>query len=351
MTLEFTAQVPERDFDVSLAVADGETLALLGPNGAGKSTLLAVVAGLLRPATARVSLDGRDLTHTTAGGRHTWVTPHDRQIALLAQDPLLFPHLSVRDNIGFGVRAHGQSRSASRAEADRWLAQLGLTDLAHRRPAALSGGQAQRVAIARALAAQPRLLLLDEPMAALDVDAAPEVRQFLKASLAGRSAIVVTHDVLDAVLLADRVAVLEAGRLVELGATEGVLTRPRSAFAARIAGLNLLRGTWTGAAVRLAGGDLVHGRVRDAPSAEGAPMVAVCRPAAVAVYAAPVAGSPRNLVTAVVTAIEPIAGLIRVRTDALTADITPAALADLGLAVGQRVWLSVKATEVDLYPS
>lgn len=360
MSLSLSAHLPERDVQVDLEVADGETVALLGPNGAGKSTLLAIAAGLLRPRDGRVILDDRTLTHVEAGRTRTWVPPHDRQVALLAQDPLLFPHLSVRHNIAFGPRSRGVPHRTAAAEADRWLGRIGLPDLGGRRPAAVSGGQAQRVAVARALAAEPRLLLLDEPMAALDVDVTPALRHLLREVLADRTVVIATHDVLDALLLADRVVVLDGGRVVEQGPTREVLSRPRSGFAARIAGLNIASGTWSSAddAVRATTGDLVHGRLHDdgggtdrAAPTTGTPMVAAFRPSAVSVFPARATGSPRNSWPVTVTALEPRGDLVRVRADRLSADITPQAAADLAITPGDPVWFTVKATEVDLYPA
>jgi len=233
--------------------------------------------------------------------------------------------------------------------AVRRLEQIGLAHLADRPPATLSGGQAQRVAVARALAAEPRLLLLDEPMAALDVDVTPALRQTLKRLLADQTAVITTHDVLDALLLADEVAVVEGGRVVERGPTAQVLARPRSAFAARIAGLNLLTGTWTGDGVRTPAGEVAHGHgAPDVPA--GAPMTAVFRPAAVSVYLDERHGSPRNTFRGTVTSLEPRGDLVRVRTDHLAADVTPQAAAELALTPGTPVWLSVKAAEVDVYP-
>ena len=249
MSLTCTARVADRDLDVSVIVEAGETLALLGPNGAGKSTLLSVVAGLLRPDSGHVELAGRRLTDD-----RTWVAPHRRRVALLAQQPLLFPHLSVLDNVAFGPRAQGVGRREAARVAQTWLERLDLSGFADRRPAELSGGQAQRVAVARALATDPDVLLLDEPLAALDVSVAPDVRETLRRVLADRTAVVVTHDVVDAALLADRIAVLDQGRVVESGPAAQVLARPRSSFAARIAGLNLVRGTWDGSHVVTAAG-------------------------------------------------------------------------------------------------
>ena len=360
MSLSLSAHLPDRDVQVDLEVADGETVALLGPNGAGKSTLLAIAAGLLRPHDGRVTLGPRTLTHVVAGRSRAWVPPHARQVALLAQDPLLFPHLSVRQNIAFGPRAGGASQREAAAEADRWLDRIGLPDLAERRPSAISGGQAQRVAVARALAAEPRLLLLDEPMAALDVDVTPALRHLLREVLSEQTVVIATHDVLDALLLADRVVVLDGGRVVEQGPTREVLSRPRSAFAARIAGLNIVTGTWSddGGGVRAATGDLVHGRPHDdgggadrTQPAAGASMIAAFRPTAVSVFPARATGSPRNSWPVEVTTLEPHGDLVRVRAGNLSADITPQAAADLALAPGDSVWFTVKATEVDLYPA
>ncbi|GGD11949.1 sulfate/molybdate ABC transporter ATP-binding protein [Nocardioides daphniae] len=355
MTLSLDAAVTDRDVAAQLEVADGETLALLGPNGAGKSTLLALVAGLLRPDHGTVTLDGRLLTDVRDGRTHAWVPAYDRHVATLTQEALLLPHLSVRANVEFGPRAQGRSRREARATALEWLERVGVADLADRRPGSLSGGQAQRVAVARALAARPRLLLLDEPMAALDVEVTPAVRETLRQVLAEMTCVVVTHDVLDAALLADRVAVIEGGRVVEQGRTTDVLARPRSAFGARIAGLNLLRGTWhadggpTGGELVATTGERVHGIADGLPSRAEA--VAVFRPSAVAVYSTPVHGSPRNTFEVTVTSVEPNGDLVRIRAGHLAADVTAQAAAELGVGPGARVWFSVKATEVALHPA
>ncbi|HEU5035476.1 MAG TPA: ATP-binding cassette domain-containing protein [Nocardioides sp.] len=339
MSLRLEAVVADRGLDASLEVADGETLAVLGPNGAGKSTLLAVAAGLLRPDAGRVTLDGRELT---APG--TFVPTHDRRIALLAQDPLLFPHLTVLENVAFGPRSRGTRRGEAYAAARSWLEEVGAADLADRRPSEVSGGQGQRVALARALAAEPQLLLLDEPMAALDVAVLPGLRQTLRRVLADRTVVVVTHDVLDALLLADRVVVLDDGRVVEAGPTADVLERPRSAFAARVAGLNLVSGPWQDGVV---GG--VRGISAGPPPAEGAPAVAVFRPSAVSVFRAAPGGSPRNSLPVTVTDLEPRGDQVRVRADHLAADITVQSAAELDLAPGARVVFAVKANEVAVY--
>jgi len=335
MTLHLRAAVAERDVELDLEVAAGETLALVGPNGAGKSTALSLIAGTLHPSSGRVELDGRILADA-----RTWVPPHDRRVTTLSQDPVLFPHLSALGNVIFPLRAQGMPRRRARAEAWARLAELDLADLADRRPSQLSGGQAQRVAIARALAADPRLLLLDEPMAALDVDVAPALREQLRAFLAERTAIVVTHDVLDALALADRVAVLEAGREVDSGPTAEVLSRPRSAFAARLAGLNLVTGRWDGRQIRLTGGEGVPARSDLAPDTE---VLAAFRPAAVRLVHRE-DGLPRTVRT-----LAPHGDLVRVRTEDLAADLTPQEVAARHLEPGSRVRLAVPAADVTTY--
>ncbi len=349
MTFEYDATVDHRGVETAFDVAEGETVALLGPNGAGKSTVLAVTSGLLRPDRGRVVLDGRRLTSRGGQDREVHVPPHDRQIALLAQEPLLFPHLTVLDNVAFGPRSAGSSRRASREAAVRWLREVDLDSLADRHPAQLSGGQAQRAAVARALAADPKLLLLDEPMAALDVAVTPALRQTLRRVLADRTVVMVTHDVLDALLLADRVVVIEDGVIVEQGPCAEVLSQPRSGFAARIAGLNLIAGTWRDNAVLTPRGLRVEGQLSEPTPQSGDPVVAVFSPHAVSVFLETPGGSPRNALEVTISDLEPQSGRIRVHAGGLSADITPQAVADLGLAPGLTVIFAVKATEVSVY--
>lgn len=350
MTFSFQAAVAVRDFDVALNVAPGETVAVMGPNGAGKSTLLSSIAGLLAPDSGRAELNGRVLFHLDAA-RRRWTPPHSRGAALLAQEPLLFPHLNALDNVAFGPRSTGARKNEANRQARHWLAEVEAADLAVRRPAELSGGQAQRVAVARALAADPALLLLDEPLAALDIHSAPLLRRLLKRVLAGRQAIIVTHDVLDALMLADRVVILEAGRIVEEGPTRQVLQRPRSVFAAGLAGLNFLPGTLTAGGLRTGAGLEVAGHSEEpGPVHEpGGPGVAVFPPSAVSVFLTDAHGSPRNSFPVTVTDLEPHGDQIRVRAGGLAADITPAASADLGLAPGMTVHFVVKAAAISVY--
>lgn len=354
MTFRVQAAVAARDFDVSLTVGPGETVAIMGPNGAGKSTLLNIVAGLLHPDSGESELDGKTL-FSVAGRRGKWTAPHRRGTALLAQEPLLFPHLSVLENVAFGPRSAGVRRHDARKSALRWLAEVEATELQSRRPAQLSGGQAQRVSVARALATDPGLLLLDEPMAALDIHAAPLLRRLLKRVLAGRRAIIITHDVLDALMLADRVVILESGRIAEQGPTRGILQSPRSRFAAGLAGLNLVSGTLAGHGL-LAGDLEIYGQHDELPGQlpAGSPGVAVFPPSAVSVFLTAAHGSPRNSFAVTVTDLEPYGDRIRIRAGdggQLSADVTPEAAADLGLVPGLRVYFVVKAAAVTIYPA
>ena len=347
--------------DVELTVAPGDVLAILGPNGAGKSTLLDVLAGLLRPDAGHVRLGDR-----TLAGPGVHVPPHRRGVGLLAQQHLLFPHLSALANVAFGPRAQGASRRAALARARELLDAVDAGSLADRRPGQLSGGQQQRVALARALAAGPGLLLLDEPLAALDVDATPAMRALLRRTIRGstvrdgdRTAVLVTHSALDALVLADRVVVLVAGRAVEEGPVREVLARPRSPFAARIAGLDLVPGTACPGGLRTADGLVVAGHAEAVD--DGEPAVAVFPPAAVAVFAERPHGSPRNVVPVRLAAVEPHGDLVRLRAgvrdggpawaEGLAADVTPAALVDLPVEPGAELWFAVKATEVAIHPA
>ena len=225
--------------DVELCLEPGRTVALIGPNGSGKSTLVEALAGLLPIARGEIALDGRALECPDKGVR---LAPQDRPVGVLFQGLWLFPHLSVVDNVAYGLWARGERRPRARARVAPLLERLDLTDLAERRPDALSGGEAQRVALARALAPQPRLLLLDEPLSALDLESRPRTRAFLQEALTEFAGprLVITHDPLEALLLADHLVVLEEGRVVQSGATQDVRSHPRTRYVATLAGVNLL---------------------------------------------------------------------------------------------------------------
>lgn len=235
MSLHAEVVAGARGVDAALVVERGCTVALLGPNGTGKSTIADAIAGLLRPDAGRITVDGTELF-----GPGRWVPPHRRPVALLGQSARLFPHLSVRANVAFAPRSAGMSRRTANAAADRWLAAVGATAFAGRRPDELSGGQAQRVALARALAAEPSVLLLDEPLSALDVSARSTMRTLLREVLGDLTCVLVTHDATDVVALADEAAVLDGGRIVERKPAADLLLSPTTPFAARLAGMNLL---------------------------------------------------------------------------------------------------------------
>ncbi len=330
--------------DVDIEVADGEVLAVLGPNGAGKSTLLRVLAGLLPADSGRVVVGGE-----VWDGDGALLPPHRRPLGMVFQDALLFPHLSVADNVAFGLRTRGTGRAAARAAADGWLGRVGLDGLGGRRPRELSGGQAQRAALARALVGDPALLLLDEPLSALDARTRLTVRAELRRHLAefAGSTVLVTHDPVDAMALADRVVVLEEGRVVQAGTPAEISRRPRTDYVARLVGLSLLPGTGAGRSVRLDGG----GEVAVAEEVAGAVFAAV-RPESVALFLARPEGSPRNVWPLRLAGAVPHGTTVRCELTGevpLVADVTAAAFAELGLVPGAQVWAAVKASEVAVY--
>jgi molybdate transport system ATP-binding protein len=336
------------DLDMGVNVAEGEVVALLGPNGAGKTTLLRAIAGLVSFESGHVRLDGKVLEDTST---REYVPTERRPIGFVFQDYLLFPHLSVLDNVAFGLRSRGSSRQAATESATRWLDRVGLKSYARARPAELSGGQRQRVALARALAPNPRLLLLDEPLAALDASTRAEVRRDLKRHLETFEGIrlVVTHDPLEAVTLADRLIVMERGHLVQTGTATEVTEHPRSQYVADLVGVNLLRGQADHGSVKLTSGPVVA-----AAGAEVGDVFAVVHPRAVAIHRTHPEGSPRNVWPGRATNIELLGNRVRVRVDGavpLVAEVTPGALKELNLVEGGEVWLSFKATEVEVYPA
>jgi len=334
--------------DVELAVTAGELVAVLGPNGAGKSTLLGALAGLVPLRRGRVELAGRALEDTAAA---VDVPPEQRPIGVVFQDYLLFPHLSALDNVAFGLTCRGWSRAAARAQAQTWLARVGLAELAPARPGQLSGGQQQRVALARALAVEPALLLLDEPLAALDVRTRAETRRALRARLAEFAGVklLVTHDPLEAIALAERLVVIEHGRVVQSGAPAEVTAHPRSTWVADLVGVNLFRGEAAGDRIALDGGAELL-----VPGAGTGAVFAVIHPRAVALHRSQPEGTPRNVWPARVDTLDHDGPRVRVRTIGpltIVAEVTPAAVAALALDRGGDVWVSVKATEISAYPA
>ena len=349
LTVAGSAQAGTFELHVDLAVAAGETLAVLGPNGAGKTTLLEVISGL-RPLTAgTVCLDGAVLDDPSVGAA---VPPEERSIGVVFQDLLLFPTADVADNVAFGLRAAGVRRRQARAQALEWLDRVGLRGRGSDRVGTLSGGEAQRVALARALAPEPRALLLDEPLSALDADVRATVRRDLRDHLRHHEGprILVTHDPLDAAVLADRVVVLERGTITADGQLADLVAHPRSAWAAELAGTNLLHGVAKGPFLTVAGGGQL---VAPEPPGDGAVLIAV-RPSAVSLHLERPEGTPRNVWPATVAEVEGFGERRRVRLGgpvALVAEVTVDGLAALGLTPGDPVWASVKATELRVYPA
>jgi molybdate transport system ATP-binding protein len=338
VTLRAEVGVTVGDFSeqVALDIGDGEVVAVLGPNGSGKSTLLRALAGIQPLRTGRIELDGEVLDDPATG---TLVPPERRPCGVVFQDYLLFPHLSAQANVAFGLRNRGAGRADAASRALEWLDRLGVAEQASMKPGRLSGGQAQRVALARALATDPRLLLLDEPMAALDVGQRGSVRHELRRHLRefGGSCVLVTHDPLDAAAIADRLVIVESGAVVQEGTLSEVTTHPRTGYVAQLAGLNLLRGRAGGSRLVLSGGETL----------------AVIAPRDVTLSLDRPNGSARNAWPTRVAEVNLLGDRARILLDppiAVTAEITTVSLAELRLTEGAPVWASVKATQIDVYP-
>ena len=348
--LIFDAEVRRGSFTlaVTLAAAPGQVLGLLGPNGAGKSTLLSAVAGLTPISAGRIALGGQVLDDADAG---SFVEASGRPVGFVFQNYRLFPHMTVAENVAFSPRARGLGRRAAKSAARHWLDRLGLADLAGRKPDQLSGGQAQRVALARALAGQPELLLLDEPLSALDAGTRLDVQTELKNHLAAFTGpcLLVTHDPLEALVLADRLIVLENGRIVQEGTPGQVARQPATDYVAKLVGLNLYTGRADASQVALTeGGTFI---IAD-QNLRGDVLVAL-RPSAVVVSSQhPQPSSARNTWPAKVTGLTLLADRVRLdlqgQPSALV-DVTPAAVAELSLSPGSQVWLTVKATDLEVY--
>jgi molybdate transport system ATP-binding protein len=335
------------NLDAAFTVAAGEVLALLGPNASGKSTTLRALVGLLPLAGGRVVLDGTVLEDPAQRAR---VPPEKRPISLMFQDYLLFPHMSALENVAFGLRSTGTDKKTAREKASQTLARLDLDGLGEAKPGSMSGGQQQRVAMARALVTDPKLLLLDEPLAALDVSTKTDVRRLLRDVLRQSSAanVLVTHDLLDAVALGDRMIVLENGQIVQTGTPAEVTARPRSRYVADLTGVNLLRGTAQGPLLELDDG----GQLICAGSATG-PTLAVITPAAVSVSRQRPEGQQENTWPGTVRAVDLMGDRVRVRIEgkpAITAEVPPAAVDELRLDDGGELWATVNPAAITVYP-
>jgi len=333
------------NLDVSLSIPPGRTVALLGPNGAGKSTVVAAIAGLLPLDEGHITLDGRSLDDPAAD---VLMPAEDRSIGVVFQDYVLFPHLTVVENVEFGLRSRKIPRREAREQATRWLERIGLDELADRKPGDLSGGQAQRVALARALITQPELLLLDEPLSALDATTRVDLRRTLADHLSQFAGprMVITHDPTEAFLLADEIHVIEDGVITQVGAPDDIRLRPRTSYIADLAGSNLVFGTAAHGTVTT-GTHQLH--IADLHIA--GPVLAAIHPRAIVINRHQPDGSPRNTWEAVVIRIEHYGDRVRLQTGdplPLTAEITPDALSDLQIEEGSHVWISIKATEISV---
>lgn len=347
LVADVSLQVGVLGVDVSLRVGAGEVLALLGPNGAGKTTVLRALGGLAGIDAGRVELDGVPLADPARG---VCVPPERRPIGMVFQDYLLFPHMKVVENVAFGPRARGVAKREARRAALGLLERVGIADLAESVPSGISGGQAQRVALARALATDPKLLLLDEPLAALDIATRAAVRRELRRHLGefDGATVLVTHDPLDALALADRVAVIEGGKLTQEGTLAEVTSRPRTPYVAQLFGVNLLEGVGEGHVVSSQGVAVATAVPVDGPT------LVLIRPASIALHRDRPDSSARNQWLLEVAELHMIGERVRVHLGGaldLVAEVTPDAVAEFGLAEGGSVWASVKATDVTAYPA
>jgi molybdate transport system ATP-binding protein len=337
------------DLDVVFQVAPGELIVLVGPNGAGKSTLLRALAGLLPIDDGRITLDDDVLDEPATG---TFVPPSHRSVGVVFQDALLFEHLNAVENVAFGLRSRGIAARDARRTARDWLTRLGLDADSGTRPRELSGGQIQRVALARALAYEPRLLQLDEPFAALDATTRVDVRRELRTHLDTITApkIVVTHDPIEAIALADRIIVLEAGHISQQGSSDDVRARPRSNYVADLVGINLLRGDLRDGTVTFAGG---HRLVVAGDHAGTGPVIVTIHPRTIALHSLEPQGAARNVWETTVSSIDDEGDRVRVRLaepSPLIVEITRGGRDALGLQPGARIWASLKASEIGVQP-
>lgn len=331
------------EMDVPLSISRGETVALLGPNGAGKSTAVAALAGLIPIDAGHITLHGAVLDDPEEG---VFVAAENRRIGVVFQDYLLFPHLSTLENVAFGLRSRGLARHEAMTRSGDVMARLGLEGLEQRRPSDLSGGQAQRVALARALVTEPDLLLLDEPLSALDVTTRTELRHTLAEHLSVFEGprLFITHDPTEAFLLADRIDIMEEGVITQTGTADEIRLQPGTRYAADLAGSNLIAGTSVDGVVDV-GGHPVH----LADEVADGPVLLTVHPHAVSVHTSQPGGSPRNSWSTSVERIEQLGARVRLRTGPplpLTVELTEAARQELELEPGSRVWVAIKATEI-----
>ncbi len=333
--------------DAEIRIENGSTVALIGPNGAGKSTLVAALCGLLRIDSGAIELNGVVFDDPHSG---VFVGPKDRRVGVMFQDGILFPHLSVRDNVAFGLRSRGVSQDETATRVADWLDRLELRSLAGRMPAEMSGGEARRVSLARAIVTEPDLLILDEPLESLDISTRSHVRRLIASHLAEYQGptLLITHDPTEAMLLGDELSILESGAVTHSGPPHAIRMHPKTPYAADIAGLNLavgdaLEGVVAVGSHRLMIADrTLMGRV-----------AVTFHPRTVSLHASQPEGSPRNTWVTEVASMEVLGSVVRIETGEpmpVTAEITPSAVSSLGLSVGSPIWVSIKATELDVQP-
>ena len=338
--LRLAIDVPRRAFRVAVELAVGrETVALVGPSGAGKTTVLRAISGLTRPERGRIELDGTVLFDSEAG---IDVPPERRRVGFVFQDYALFPHMTVEQNV----------RYAGRDNIGDLLDRLGIASLARAKPGSLSGGERQRVGLARALARDPGVLLLDEPLSALDAHTRAAVRSELRELLEsfGLPTLLVTHDYEDAAALAGRIGVIVDGRLLQIGTPAELIAAPADPFVASFTGGNLLRGEAT-----LGAGGLTIVRLEDGTELASADEVygavgVIVYPWDVSLSRTPIAGSALNHVTRAVTSIVPVGNRVRVGVGPLTAELTAHSAEQLAFERGDEAHATFKATATRLVP-
>jgi molybdate transport system ATP-binding protein len=335
-----------------LEVEGRRTVALLGPNGSGKTTFVRSLAGLIDVPDGKIEVDGVSWLDRPGG---VDLPPQQRSVGVVFQDQSLFPHMSAAANVAYGLRSRGASRHGSERAAVEWLGRFGSAHLAGRLARSLSGGEAQKVALARALILEPRLLLLDEPLASLDVESRADARHFLGTALRDFEGvkIIVTHDPVDAFALADELAIMEGGRIVQVGPASEIGLRPRSRYAASVAGVNLLRGILSerdGFSLLTAGDADLFVLSDDVPSGEE--VFATFAANAVTLSRRRPHGSARNVFPVTVRRVESEGGRARVALGGrvpMTAEVTTRSVDEFGIRPGTEMWAAIKATEIRVY--
>ncbi len=361
LSAHVVVQRPSLHVDITLDIQRATTVAIMGPNGAGKSTILDALAGLVAIDAGRIVVDGVVLDDADS---RTFLPSHRRNVALVRQDSLLFPHLSVLDNVAFGPRARGMPAQPAADHAMAWLQAFAIDEFANARPRTLSGGEAQRVSLARAMAADPTLLLLDEPLSALDVFGRIAVRRDLRELLNGRgqcpggaraqlTTVLVSHDPADVFAMADWVLIVEGGRVVQQDTPAQIAANPRTRYVAGVLGVNLLNGTANGPDIAVAAPN--QPLLCTAESSHSGPVLITFMPDRVRLsLERPTDAASSLMWCAHISSVEPAPGSVRVSLsgpDGTTAELSTARLAELDLDVGRSVWATVEAGDLNVQPA